>query len=92
MIHMHSSFFVTIDYILYNFVGKPIFQLGSMLVTRKLSEATRYVKHLWRNVHLETDITIVIILLKLTLKLFAFNYTCKHYMNLHYLQPFWFIH
>jgi len=57
MIHTYSSFFVTIDYILYNFVGKPIFQLESMLVTRKLSEATRYVTRLWRNVHLETDIT-----------------------------------
>ena len=47
---------IAIDYTPYDFVGHPIFTLGSMLVTRILNQTTRG-QTLWRNVHLETDIT-----------------------------------
>ena len=52
----YSSLFVTTDYTLYDFVGHQIFQLGSMLVRRNLSQTTRC-QTSWRSIHLETDIT-----------------------------------
>lgn len=67
----YSSFFINIDY-----PGHPIIQLRSMLVTRKLSQISRY-RTLCRSIHLVTDYTT---LLKLTLKLSAFSCTCEHYM------------
>ena len=52
----YSSLFVTIHYTLFDFVGHPIFQLESILMTITLNQTTRG-QTLWRSLHLETDIT-----------------------------------
>ena len=49
----YSSLF---GYTLFDFVGHPIFQLESILMTIALNQTTRG-QTLWRSVHLETDIT-----------------------------------
>ena len=45
----YSSLFVTTDYTLFDFVGHPIFQLESLLMTIILNQTTRR-QTLWRNV------------------------------------------
>ena len=52
----YSSLIVTIHYTLFDFVGHPIFQLESILMTITLNQTTRG-QTLWRSLHLETDIT-----------------------------------
>jgi len=73
----YSSVFVIIEYTLYDFVVQPIFQLGSMLVTRNWVKPPNVghsgEAYIWRLTSL------VITFLKLTLKPSA--YTCKPYMD-----------
>ena len=64
---------VTIDYTLYDFVGHPIFELGSMLVMRILNQTTRGQTlhgeaYIWKLTSL-----LVVTLLKLILKSFCFQ-------------------
>ena len=71
---VHS--FVTIDYTLFDFVGHPIFQLGSILVTRILNQITRH-QRLWISGNLGTDITTCSHIAEIDAQAFCFNDSCK---------------
>ena len=71
----YSSLFITIDY-----YGHPIIQLGSMLVTRRLSQISRC-RSLCKSMHLGTDYTICSHIPKIdtqALSCFVGNMVCIH--------------